>query len=1057
MNRRGSALLIVLGVLSFLVVSAVAFSAFMRRARQPSSYLRRVVASRQLAKAALSRAIDEIDHAIASDVHPGVGDDALRTWTEGVNQNIQRSARNRWRSRVFLNCMTPPPDEPSEAWVRERFSQTAPVLTLEGLAYIPPPLVTEARYWSRITPTAEWQSIPYDIGRYAYCAIDVSDYFDVNRLIAGYPRSSAANSRVTIAHLFEDVNHSGKPSSADAWDTFMDEFREFDDDPIAIKFDSSSKIPLVSMADFYLAFPKCKAGEEFTSYFSDCIISGGYSAKKADRWASMTFVTDGWFPQSKYASNSSSGGNNAQKKYDLSDGRYQPFQMANLQKDSMKLSQALLFSGMNKQSGETYDLWSSRLGGLGCAALADYLDADRTPISLAVPTTERVPMICGISPQLGSGQFKVLCEGHDKEPVEKSKQGDLQRTVEATVKWTIDGSGLVKAFAQGRVQALAVYPFLHKEDGEPSFELDGQFSLFFSSEDMRLRTGGSDVLHLAQNQVQDSAIDSATGVIRVKLPKGNPSPKTLSQGVADTQEDAVWDSGMALTLSGGSQLATELAGAGHELLKVVYTWQQSRETKEDQWKPSLSEIMDDPSRASDVQATCGLPALKRDGTVDSDFTANLSQNVKNANWSKELKMNAAVWLRVVNKTENKVVDMVPASVLDDKIQNPSSSDPDPRAGYVLEASGGGSGLRYPLMRFDTGVTFSFGVKKLLEMAENATAQDIEITPKAALVGDPRFNHAPEHWHRHDSQELSAQEWLNDIKDIQGGEHDSDIFLATSDAGYMQSVYELAFIPRFSNLATGSSGSITGDYQDPTGANFASLAAKGSERNRRIMWTSYDPIDLDETAFNDLPFTSEGTGIKVNPYSDSTNVLMAAFANTPISWRFAHTNYVFMEKELKQAKQEDVGTFNTKYAWCDYNESGAGFAWEDLEKVAGKFMRSARDKKNWQDAWNELGWYDSDGEDEFLGLKMGNTDRIWEADKKFFYGFWRDCFAARQQLFLIFVRAEPLILGGGSADQLPPQLGARAVALVWRDPSTSSTGTSNGYPHRTRVLFYRPLD
>ena len=88
---------------------------------------------------------------------------------------------------------------------------------------------------------------------------------------------------------------------------------------------------------------------------------------------------------------------------------------------------------------------------------------------------------------------------------------------------------------------------------------------------------------------------------------------------------------------------------------------------------------------------------------------------------------------------------------------------------------------------------------------------------------------------------------------------------------------------------------------------------------------------------------------------------------------------------------------------------------------------------------------------------GDTDELWDADRKYLYGFWRDCFAAKQQLFLIFVRAEPLLLGGGTADQLPPQIGARAVALVWRDPSTSSTGTSNGYPHRTRLLFYRPLD
>jgi hypothetical protein len=57
---------------------------------------------------------------------------------------------------------------------------------------------------------------------------------------------------------------------------------------------------------------------------------------------------------------------------------------------------------------------------------------------------------------------------------------------------------------------------------------------------------------------------------------------------------------------------------------------------------------------------------------------------------------------------------------------------------------------------------------------------------------------------------------------------------------------------------------------------------------------------------------------------------------------------------------------------------------------------------------------------------------------------------------VFVRAEPLMLGGGTADQMPPQLGARAVALVWRSPSTSGSTTS-GYPHRTRILFYRPLD
>ena len=53
-----------------------------------------------------------------------------------------------------------------------------------------------------------------------------------------------------------------------------------------------------------------------------------------------------------------------------------------------------------------------------------------------------------------------------------------------------------------------------------------------------------------------------------------------------------------------------------------------------------------------------------------------------------------------------------------------------------------------------------------------------------------------------------------------------------------------------------------------------------------------------------------------------------------------------------------------------------------------------------------------------------------------------------------------MMGGEGINQSPPQLGVRAVALVWRDPTKtlSSDGEgSAGYPHRTRVLFYRQLD
>ena len=72
MNRRGSALLIVLGFLSFMVVSAVAFSIYMRSERVPSSVFRKNATVRQLVKAGLAQAISELDNVIRDDPFPGI-------------------------------------------------------------------------------------------------------------------------------------------------------------------------------------------------------------------------------------------------------------------------------------------------------------------------------------------------------------------------------------------------------------------------------------------------------------------------------------------------------------------------------------------------------------------------------------------------------------------------------------------------------------------------------------------------------------------------------------------------------------------------------------------------------------------------------------------------------------------------------------------------------------------------------------------------------------------------------------------------------------------------
>ncbi len=1047
MKRRGSALLIVLGVLAFLVVSAVAFSAFMRRARLPSSYLRRSVAARELAKGALARAIDEIDRAIADDVHPGVG---------------VRSS-NKWRNRVFFGRDA-----------EEDISQTAPTLTFEGLAYIPPPLVNEARYWSRKTPTAVWSSFGYDTGRYAYCALDVSDYFDVNRLVADYPRSSAANRRITAAHLFEPTGHRSAPSGADAWDTFMERFRDIDEDSLEITFDSNSKMPLVSVADFNLALGDKGSIGKMKSPFAEYIKTGTGSFYPAegtaqlDMYSSMTFVTDGWFPKSKKTL--SGNGNNAIETYDLADGRYQPYKMTDLQNGGpLVLSRTTALYKTQVAPSQEAKTWYDRLSGLGMTALADYLDADRVPISLAVPTTERVPMICGVelrlaqSPSFGVERIDMAPTGWDGGSLPPDNSQVTERKIEQVVRWIVKPDGFAQAFQGGRIHTIVAYPFLHNDAADnPSWTLDGKFALFFTSETaVPFRTRNIDdteVLHLASTTLPDSGINLETGVMTVKLEGGRPNfPAKISD-----EESAIWEGD--LDLRAGVRLATDLANPGNELLKVTYQWTQTRQQNPQggftDWTPTFATVKADPAAAgATLKAHTALPALNADTRVrDADFADNALTEKLSANpgWSKRVHLNAAVWLRIKD-SDGKVVDMVPASIRDDAFQN-SRNDPTVR---LLASGSAALEISYwPLLKFGTGVAFDFGIAGM-ESLENA-ATDMSISPAAVMVPDPRHNHMPENWYAESAGNITKSKWLE--TNLAGGnDRDGDIFMATSDAGYLQSVYELAFLPRFTNLETVGNYGNSGNYNIPQNNwnNNEYASGAGDTLNANFMWRTYDPIGDNETAFENLPFTSEGTGMKVNPYSDSTNVLMAAFANTPVDWRRASTNH--MEGVTDYATMS-VADFNKKYAWNEYSEGGK-FAWEDLQKVAGHFMWRMRNAGNssWQTVWNDIDWYGlcSDGKVFASGggqdMEMsGTTDEIWDVDRKFFYGYWRDCFAAKQQLFLIFVRAEPLMLGGGTADQMPPQLGARAVALVWRDPATPS-GATSGYPHRTRLLFYRPLD
>jgi len=1033
--KKGSALLIVLGMMAFMIVSAVAFSAYMRYSRLPSSYLRRAAASRHLVKSALARAIDEIDLAVANNPHPGVG-----------NEYIGRQ-RNYWKHRVYIGANT-----------LRSADATAPVLTLEGLAYIPPPLVNEARYYSRRSAAGEWKSFGFDAGRYAFCALDVSDYFDVNRLTANTARSSASGRRISLAYLFEDASHTSPGSAASQWDeTFMKQFR--DEAADGLGFDYANKVPLTSLCDLNLALGTQTFGD-IKSYFYSYIRDGrsNFYNGEVDKAVKMTFVTDSYFPpESPEAEEEQS---DYSELYDLADGQYQPFTY-----DQLREGNRTTLMDIVGRSGRLNDSLST----LGMAALFDYLDEDRVPISLAIPTVERAPMCVALKPGFDASALRIEADASDvcgnedcTSPAPKTGTAGGTDQVYVKVSYTIDGQKFAEGLGAG-IKSVFAYPFAHEDAiSDENFKVDGKMALFFTldGDPMGLRSSADDALHIANTGELTSANPTLKDGI-LNIPFGAAQQLDLKSQNRDSEEDAVKE--LSIDTRGARGVASTLGQT--PVMEVTYTW-----TRTWQANPNTGILTPTPNTLEAAQAAgagcgfgvakahCGLPPLSSRGVVRPEYANdNQFRDLINAGNGGAASLNLALWVRVTDKN-SKTVDLVPASVLDDKTFNNIDNDR-----IVTRVDHPNSS--WPVMRFGTGIRIRYDSEWMEDTG--ATEQPLQLSPAAVKVDDPRFNHAPESWYQ--AANATANDWLNSTT---APDRDGDIFLATSDQGYLQSIYELALIPSLGTRLDAKGDATTGHYARPDGrSEFAANA--GGALNSGIMWKTYCAYDCGSGNADDFEgcgFTSAGTGFKVNPYSDQTNVVMAAFANTPVDWRMASTNN--QEETLEDLSAQE---FNSQYAW-NAMQSDTRIEYAKLEAIAGAFMQKMRGRDttgdegvqepsggraDWKTAFDDLDW-EGQNESELCGVNLGST-KLWSADRSFLYGFWRDCFAARQQLYLVFVRAEPLMMGGGMMSRIPPQLGGRAVALVWRDPTATSGNVSNagesgsGYPHRTRILFYKQLE
>ena len=998
MKRRGSALLVVLGMLAFMVVSAVAFSAYMRYSRLPSSYLRRASASRHLVKAALAQAIDVVDKSIGDDLFPGMGDAGEVYYDEGERQS---RGRNFWFERCFMGtngCVSP--------------AQTVSTLTLEGLAYLPPPLINEARYYSRRSLAAMWHPFAYDSGRFAFSAFDVSDCLDVNKMFADFGRDSSDMGRISLSYALEDADHSGYQVQPSAWDSFMERFRDEEGRP------DRSKVPLVSLADFNLAAnksglletPFCRAMKQGKNVRFVDDEAGAY----ADLQRGLSIVTDSWFPQTNAANEAAT--------IDLSRGSDQP--LLGFGNDTADRNEAT-FDRLAQQSNKFLNRYVNEISMPEVVQLYDYLDRDGIPTSLAFPTTERAPMVTGVSLE---GALSTVLTPQEYDTPETSVGGTAVKY--HIKKYTLKVSGDLTAMAG------AVFPFKYQRGAARSFRAQAFVSVVFAKDGADQMRFAADNWATRPNWSDGSDRTAALGIFANNKPSGfwiRSSPKSFSAPTKVlTEQEALLND---LDLSFGQinvEIASTLPANSQGLTGVPEENCTMRiiQKKERRMMNGVPTWIDAGEPVTEFGA---LPALGN-LSASENFTANA-----------EYKPIVQLWVRITDPQVSgnaNAVDLVPACAGDDA--SPS----------MLLAMAEGSARRCAL-RFTDASAAGAGSVLAFSGTELTGGGICEITPKAYLVDDPRFNYAPENfWAASDLAGDFKTEWYERQRSAQ---RDGDIFMTTSDAGYMQSPYEIAHLLRITGLdGTSDWGCLAGSGYDGRAAT-----SLGDTPADAAMWRTYTQYEVENRRdrISRLGILTGSKGFRMTPYSSSRDTMMAVFANTPLDWWAASTND--QQDASGTTKQSMMGSLAEaqRYTFSRHAGAQAQVDWEDLRELAEKVRTTIRNSRSsWEDTWDNLGW---DGGElrELLGVDMGVD--LHSVDRKFLHGYWRECFANRQQLFLIFVRAEPMMMGGGALGQTPPQLGARAVALVWRDPNaprpTSASRNNVPTPHRTRILFYRQFD
>lgn len=741
-RKNGSALLIVLGFLSFMVVSAVAFAIYMRAERLPSSALRRNVATRHLVHAALAEAISRVDDAVRGDPFPGLCQTNTEYAAQGnfTYRDQNGMAMDVWQGRVFM-----PPDPLGATHDREtRFApitETVSVLTLEGLGYLPPALVNDVRFLSRSSWAAQWQQLPFDAGRFAYCAVNVSDYFDINRLYANRGRTSEASGRLSLGYLLDSSFDPTAPiggacgdvvnfsSDATAFDQFVHTSRPSGDD----KSDDNTQaagntVPYISMLDYNLALGANGGSSSLMPLFHAWIAGsqnsvtyyqeGSQQAKSAAR---QPFVTE-------------SVSSNETWRVDIAKAADQPFPSLNM---ANKNGVSEVIRGKSRFISEAAS--AKLLSLMDSVLLYDYLDHDDVPFSLACPCVERVPMIAALEPVVKFAPGAIVAGTSTT-----TKEGDVQKTstpFEADPTTWFPGGG-------GKVNAVVAFPFKHGAGRKKGrFRAQAFVRLFLAPAGLNSRpnpTFASELRPKESDWEQDQPAFSFKGENNVFMLTARSRPVQMELPDDDLQEE--------------SEAYCEGGGNTSVLIDVPLS-----DRIEGGKRPFVTRIT---KKKIDPETGGDIPGAKEEETWTINVRPFIDLNGTPANGAAEISVEdfnnvaelnlvpyVCVWVRIVNE-DNDTVDLVPAFFEDDDLNDGRREDP------ILRTFASDNA---PLMRFigEKGMSYR-------DISSGAfTGGECEWSPRAMYSVDPRFNWAPEAWYEVNKTGVTFDMWLKDTKNAVG--------------------------------------------------------------------------------------------------------------------------------------------------------------------------------------------------------------------------------------------------------------------------------------------------